>query len=77
MNSKCPGQDSRNLRAAYYRCPGCGEMVEMFSDEMRFRCRKCGQYVERDTTPSCIEWCKSARQCLGEEKWRLLTGGDS
>ena len=75
MNSQCPGQDSRNLRAALYKCPNCGAMVEIFSDELKFRCRKCGQYVYREKTPSCIEWCASARQCIGEERWRQLTGG--
>lgn len=75
MESKCPGQDSRKLRSAIYKCPNCGADVEIFSDELKFRCRKCGQYVYRDKTPSCIEWCASARQCLGEEKWRQLMEG--
>jgi len=26
--------------------------------------------------PSCIEWCASARQCLGEERWKQLMGSD-
>jgi DNA-directed RNA polymerase subunit RPC12/RpoP len=76
MVGHCPGQDSRNLRSAYYKCPHCGTVVEIFSDEMRFRCKHCGEYVYRDRTPSCIEWCPSARQCLGEEKWRMLIGQD-
>lgn len=74
MASHCPGQDTRQLRSAYYKCPGCGALVEIFSDEARFRCRQCGQYVMREKTPSCIEWCPQARQCLGEEKWRQLMG---
>jgi hypothetical protein len=27
--------------------------------------------------PSCIEWCASARQCLGEERWKALRGDKS
>jgi NADH pyrophosphatase NudC (nudix superfamily) len=74
--SKCPSQDGRNLRVALYKCPGCGADVEIFSDELKIRCHKCGQYVYQDKTPSCIDWCASARQCLGEERWRQLRGDD-
>lgn len=74
MVMHCPGQDSRNLKVALYKCPGCGAEVEMFSDELKIKCRKCGTYVYRDKTPSCIQWCASARQCLGEERWKELKG---
>jgi DNA-directed RNA polymerase subunit RPC12/RpoP len=74
MYSKCPGQDSRNLRVALYKCSNCGADVEIFSDELKIKCSKCGQYVHREKTPSCIEWCAAARQCLGEERWRHLKG---
>jgi DNA-directed RNA polymerase subunit RPC12/RpoP len=74
VESKCPGQDIRNLRAALYKCPNCGAEVEMFSDELRIKCKKCGEYVYKEKTPSCIEWCPSARQCLGEERWKALKG---
>ena len=74
MYSRCPGQDMRNLKVALYKCPGCGAEVEMFSDEMKVKCPKCGAKVYREKTPSCIEWCASARQCLGEERWKALRG---
>ncbi len=74
MNIKCPGQDIKNLRAAVYKCPNCGAEVEMFSDELRIKCRKCGEYVYKEQVPSCIEWCASARQCLGEVRWKALKG---
>lgn len=72
MVSRCPGQDSRNLKAAIYQCPVCHNEVEIFSDETRIKCRKCGNYVYRDKTPSCIEWCSKARECIGEERWKLM-----
>ena len=50
MNSKCPGQDIRNLRAAMYKCPKCGAEVEMFSDELRIKCKKCGEYVYKENS---------------------------
>jgi NADH pyrophosphatase NudC (nudix superfamily) len=73
MSARCPGQDTRNLRVAYYKCSKCGQMVEIFSDEARIRCKQCGEYVYSEKSPSCISWCPSARECLGEERWRQLT----
>ena len=72
MTDKCPGQDTRNLHSAFYNCPNCGGLVEIFSDELRFRCPQCGEYVFRDTAPSCAEWCSRAQECLGEERWLAL-----
>jgi len=66
----------RNLRVSVHKCPNCGTEVEIFSDEMRVKCRKCGSYVHKEKVPSCIEWCASARECLGEERWRQLKGKD-
>jgi len=72
MYMKCPGQDPRNLRAELHKCPKCDYEVEIFSDESSRKCPECGERVYREKTPSCIEWCASARQCLGEERWRKL-----
>ncbi|PIV55608.1 phosphohydrolase [Candidatus Desantisbacteria bacterium CG_4_10_14_0_8_um_filter_48_22] len=71
---KCPGQDTRNLKAALYKCPNCGYDAEIFSDELKVRCRKCGKYVYREKAPSCIDWCPAAKECIGIEKWKELTG---
>lgn len=72
MVMKCPGQDSRKLTVSVHKCPNCGNEVEIFSDELRVRCRKCGEMVYREQTPSCVTWCASARECLGEERWKEL-----
>jgi DNA-directed RNA polymerase subunit RPC12/RpoP len=72
MVTHCPGQDSRNLKVSLHKCPGCGAEVELFSDELKIKCRKCGTYVYKEKTPSCLEWCPAARQCLGEERWKAL-----
>ncbi len=77
MTFRCPGQDMRKLRVELYRCPGCGGEVEVFSDESRVRCHKCGEMVYREKAPSCINWCSSARQCLGEERWKQLMGEEA
>ena len=76
MTTRCPGQDMRNLRVELYKCPNCSAEVEIFSDEQKAKCPKCGQKVYRDRVPSCIEWCAMARQCLGEERWKQLKGKD-
>ena len=74
MYNKCPGQESRNLRVELHKCPNCGAEVEIFSDEIKVKCPKCGKNVFREKAPSCIEWCASARECLGEERWKQLRG---
>lgn len=71
---RCPGQDDRNLRVELHKCPNCGADVEIFSDESRVRCQKCHEWVYREKTPACIDWCSKARECLGEERWRQLKG---
>ncbi len=76
MYSRCPGQDGRNLRVELYKCPSCGAEVEIFSDEIKVRCHNCGEMVCKEKITSCIDWCASARQCLGEERWKQLMGGD-
>ena len=74
--TKCPGQDMRNLKVSLHKCPSCGAEVEMFSDELRVRCPKCKTMVEQKEVPSCIEWCPSAKECLGEERWKAMKGLD-
>ena len=76
MYSRCPGQDMRNLRVKLYKCPNCGEEVEIFSDEVAVRCHRCKTKVYSDMANSCIEWCASARECLGKERWKQLKGLD-
>jgi hypothetical protein len=46
----------------------------MFSDETRVKCPACGKYVFSEEVPSCIQWCSSARECLGDERWKELLG---
>ncbi|MFC2068196.1 phosphohydrolase [Chloroflexota bacterium] len=74
MSSKCPGQDSKNLRVSLHKCPKCSNEVEIFSDEMKVKCSQCGEKVYKDKMPSCVDWCASAKQCLGEERWKELSG---
>jgi hypothetical protein len=74
--NKCPGQDDRFIKAEKIICPGCGYEMEIFSDEMKVRCPKCKILACKDRLPSCIDWCKHAKDCVGEEKWKQLKGKD-
>lgn len=74
MIFKCPGQDNRDIKAEILKCPSCGWEVEIFADEVKIDCPKCKNLVCRDRLPSCIDWCKFAKECIGEEKWRQLKG---
>ena len=58
------------------KCSGCGAEVEMFLDETRIRCHERGECVYKEQMSFCIDWCVSARECLGEERWQELKGGD-
>jgi len=71
MQNKCPGSE-KGLRVSIKRCPNCKEEVEFFSDEVRRRCPKCKTEITAESIPSCIEWCASARECMGERLWKEL-----
>ncbi|MFA5156717.1 MAG: phosphohydrolase [Candidatus Omnitrophota bacterium] len=76
MFSGCPGQDKRNIKVESIACTACGYAVEIFSDEARQKCPKCGNWANRQKLASCALWCKSARECIGEERWeQLIRGG--
>ncbi len=74
MINKCPGQNSRNIKVEIIRCPNCGHQVEIFSDEVKISCPKCKNLICRERLPSCVDWCKFAKECVGEEKWQQLKG---
>lgn len=66
----CPGSKFiRQPKPEQFPCPGCGEEVEIWSDEISGRCSACGATVVRDSTMSCIEWCSMARDCVGDDAY--------
>lgn len=72
MIFRCPGQDNRRVFAGPITCPGCGYVAEIFSDEARVKCPRCGRDITKECLPSCVNWCKHARECIGEERWKSL-----
>ena len=47
-------------------CPKCGHEVEIFSIDTQVACENCGFVIYNDTL-TCVQWCKYARQCMGDE----------
>lgn len=68
----CPGTfNVKTPTLKIKRCPECGSDVELFSIDVRIKCEKCGFPVYNDVQ-NCIQWCKYAKDCVGEELYRKL-----
>jgi len=66
----CPGaRIFRQPKPESFPCPGCGSEVEIWTDEFRRPCPRCGRVVFRDAGLGCLEWCAMAEQCLGEQAY--------
>ena len=55
------------------KCPQCGKKVEVFSNDLKVTCDNCGFVIYNDII-SCVQWCKYAKECVGEEMYRKLVG---
>jgi transposase len=53
-------------------CPECGREIELFSIDAYVKC-DCG-FVAYNDAQSCINWCKYARECVGDDIYERLTG---
>lgn len=52
-------------------CPNCGSIIELFSIDTEVACEKCG-FVAYNDTLSCVQWCKYARKCVGDEMYEHM-----
>lgn len=52
-------------------CPQCGHEVEIFSVDTEAVCENCGFVIYNDML-SCVQWCKYAKQCVGEEMYEAM-----
>jgi len=50
------------------KCPNCGHPIEIFSIDTEVTCENCGFVVYNDAL-SCVQWCKYARNCVGDEMY--------
>ena len=67
----CPGSARlRQPKPELFTCPNCGDEVEIWSDEAVRACPSCRKEVFRIGMQSCLDWCKLAEQCVGEEKYK-------
>jgi predicted amidophosphoribosyltransferase len=73
MKESCPG--SKEIKSPYPEeliCAYCMHKNEIWSDESDTNCKKCGQTITRDMKPSCLQWCPSAKECVGIEKYERI-----
>ncbi|MCM8778904.1 MAG: HD domain-containing protein [Candidatus Omnitrophica bacterium] len=67
----CPGSEKfRQPKPEEINCPHCGEVVEIWSDEVFASCPGCKNIVFRMQEATCLEWCKYARECVGEKNYK-------
>lgn len=71
MLNRCPGSLAGTPTLKVKKCPECGSEVEVFSNDVKVNCEKCGFAVYNDVE-SCIQWCKYARECVGEQLYKKL-----
>lgn len=69
LSKHCPGSlGVVQPKPEMYRCPACGREVEIWSDEAAGMCPACQKTVFRPGMQSCLDWCRHAKECVGEEK---------
>lgn len=52
-------------------CPNCGQIIELFSIDTQAVCENCG-FIAYNETLSCVQWCKYAKKCVGEEMYNHM-----
>lgn len=68
---RCPGSMTfTQPKPEMVACPDCGAEVEIWSDEATGTCPQCTRTVIRNETQSCVDYCKYARECLGDDKFK-------
>jgi hypothetical protein len=70
---KCPGAKAFTQPAPeFIPCPSCHAEVEIWTDEIEAKCSSCGTMVSREMLQGCIDYCESAKECLGEALYNKL-----
>lgn len=64
----CPGaQKFRQPEPEIIKCPSCGREVEIWTDEIKATCPNCKQTIMRKVGATCLDWCRYAKECAGEQ----------
>jgi len=68
MIANCPGSDKfKQPKPENIKCNFCGKETEIWTDEFQTTCPNCHKRVTRaGATQSCLDWCKFAKECVGE-----------
>ena len=64
-------QGKPQLQVFEKTCPKCGAEIEIFSVDTEATCEKCGFTIYNDTL-NCVQWCKYARQCVGDKMYEQM-----
>lgn len=68
MIFRCPGaQNFRQPEPKIVKCPLCYSEVEIWTDETKTTCPKCKKVITRSQATNCLDWCKYAKECAGEQ----------
>lgn len=74
LSKHCPGSlGFVQPKPELFRCPNCAREVEIWSDEATGNCPVCSKTVFRPGMQSCLDWCKHAKECVGDEKLAQYT----
>lgn len=70
MILECPGSGKfKHPHPEEIKCPSCGEALEIWTDEVQAKCPGCKKTVIREQGQSCLDWCKYARECVGDQAY--------
>lgn len=64
-------QGKKDIEIFEKPCPRCGAEIEIFSVDISAKCENCGFEIYNDGL-SCVQWCKYARKCMGDELYEHL-----
>jgi len=68
---KCPGsQRFSQPQPEIINCPFCGTEMEIWTDEAKAKCPECKKVLTRKGGASCLEWCKYAKECVGDKVYK-------
>ena len=70
MIFNCPGSSKfKQPKPEVIKCVFCDQEEEIWSDEVEVVCTNCKNKITRQSGQSCLDWCKYAKECVGEEKY--------
>lgn len=66
----CPGAKLlRQPAPEDFNCPRCNTEVEIWTDEKKAKCPKCGYTVFKESNYNCLDWCAYGEDCVGKETY--------